>query len=75
MARLSEQARKHKQEYNDEYHKRVNDRIAIQIRKTERFPELLDKAISSGKASSRQAYIIAAVKRQLDEDGIELDEE
>ena len=69
---LSEQAKKHKQAYNDEYHKLKNDRIAIMPRKEERFPELLDKAIALGKAPSRQAYIIAAVKKALKEDEVSL---
>ena len=67
---LSDDARRRKQAYDDELHRRTLDRLVIQPRKTEHLPELLDIAVEAGYAPSKQAYIIAAVKRQLAEHGI-----
>ena len=46
------------------------DRIQILPRKTEHIPERIQLAIDCGKAASRQAYIINAIREALKRDGI-----
>lgn len=46
------------------------DRIQILPRKSEHFPERIQLAVEAGKANSRQAYILNAVKQALERDGI-----
>ena len=46
------------------------ERIQILPRKSEHISERIQIAIEQGKAKSRQAYIIEAVKKALEADGI-----
>ena len=46
------------------------ERIMIKPRKEERFSERIQMAIEKGCGKSRQAYILDAVRRALDADGI-----
>lgn len=46
------------------------DRIQILPRKDLRMPERLQMAVDKTGANSRQAYIIDAINRKLDADGI-----
>lgn len=46
------------------------DRIIIKPRKEEHFSERIQMAIDKGCGKSRQAYIIEAVRRALEADGI-----
>lgn len=46
------------------------ERIVIKPRKADRISERIQIAIDSGITKSRQAYILDAVKRALDADGI-----
>ena len=46
------------------------DRILIKPRKKEHFPERIQLAIEKGAARSRQAYILNAIRKALEEDGI-----
>jgi len=46
------------------------DRIQILPRKEEHIPERIQMAIDAGKSASRQAYIIKAIERALENDGI-----
>ena len=54
----------------NEWKSRKTDRIQILPRKEEHIPERIQIAIDAGGAKSRQEYIIEAVKRRLDFDGI-----
>ena len=47
------------------------DRIIIKPRKEEHFSERIQLAIDRGFGKSRQGYIIEAVRRALEADGIE----
>lgn len=46
------------------------ERIQILPRKSEHISERIQLAIEQGKAKSRQAYILDAIKKALDADGI-----
>ena len=46
------------------------EKILIKPRKTEHISERIQLAIDQGKAKSRQAYILVAVKKALEADGI-----
>ena len=46
------------------------EKILIKPRKSEHISERIQIAIEQGKAKSRQAYIIEAVKKALEADGI-----
>lgn len=46
------------------------ERIVIKPRKADHISERIQIAIDSGISKSRQAYILDAVKRALDDDGI-----
>lgn len=63
---ISEESRKKQIAYNDQYIKTVLDRIVVKPRKEERIPERIQSAIDAGHASSRQAFIIAAIKEKLE---------
>lgn len=54
----------------DEWQAQNVDKILLKPRKYEHLPERIQMAIESGKAKSRQEYIIGAVKQRLDVDGI-----
>jgi len=51
------------------------ERIVIKPNKCERFSERIQIAIDRGIAKSRQAYILDAVRKALEEDGIPMIEE
>ena len=46
------------------------DRIQILPRKEEFIPARIQAAIDAGKAGSRQAYILEAIREKLERDGI-----
>ena len=46
------------------------EKILIKPRRSEHISERIQLAIEQGKAKSRQAYIIEAVKKALEADGI-----
>ena len=54
----------------DEWKREKLDRIVIQPRKERKLPERLQKAVDTGKAASRQEYIINAVEGALERDGV-----
>ena len=54
----------------DRWKHEKTDRIQVSSRKEDRLPERIEAAVAAGKAKSRQAYIIAAVKAALERDGI-----
>ena len=56
--------------YRNDFAREHYDTIRAQAQKADGIPARLDAAITAGKATSRQAYIIAAIKKQLDADGI-----
>lgn len=56
-----------------EYQKANNEQILIKPRKADRISERIQVLIERGKTTSKQAYIIQAVKDQLDADGVPLD--
>lgn len=45
-------------------------RLNIEVRKDSMILERIQLAVDSGKAKSRQAYIIAAIRAALEHDGI-----
>ena len=51
------------------------DRIIIKPRKEEHFSERIQMAIEKGCGKSRQAYILEAVRKALEADGIPMIEE
>ena len=51
------------------------ERIMIKPRKEEHFSERIQLAVDKGCAKSRQAYILDAVRRALEADGIPMIEE
>ena len=55
-----------------EYQKANNEQILIKPRKEDRISERIQFLISHGKTTSKQAYIIQAVKNQLEADGVPL---
>ena len=56
-----------------EYQKTNNEQILIKPRKEDRISERIQVLIDSGKVASKQAYIIQAVKNQLEADGVSID--
>lgn len=56
-----------------EYQKTNNEQILIKPRKEDRISERIQVLVKQGKATSKQAYIIQAVKNQLDADGVPID--
>ena len=56
-----------------EYQKTNNEQILITPRKEDRISERIQVLIEQKRVSSKQAYIIQAVKNQLDADGIPVD--
>ena len=55
------------------YQKTNNEQILIKPRKEDRISERIQILIDAKKTSSKQAYIIQAVKNQLELDGIPID--
>ena len=51
------------------------ERIVIKPNKKEHISERIQIAVDKGLAKSRQAYILAAVRRALEEDGITPEDE
>ena len=56
-----------------EYQKANNEQILIKPRREDRISERIQILIEQGKATSKQAYIIQAVKNQLEADGLPID--
>ena len=56
-----------------EYQKANNEQILIKPRKEDRISERIQVLIDQGKTTSKQAYIINAVKQFLEKDGIPVD--
>lgn len=56
-----------------QYQKTNNEQILIKPRKEDRISERIQILIDAKKASSKQAYIIQAVKNQLEADGVPVD--
>ena len=56
-----------------QYQKTNNEQILIKPRKEDRISERIQIPIDAKKASSKQAYIIQAVKNQLEADGVPVD--
>lgn len=56
-----------------EYQKINNEQILIKPRKEDRISERIQVLIEQGKATSKQKYIIQAVKNQLEADGLPVD--
>ena len=56
-----------------QYQKANNEQILIKPRKEDRISERIQILIEAKKASSKQAYIIQAVKNQLEADGLPID--
>ena len=54
----------------DDWKKEHTDLIRIRPRKEERLIERLQMAVEHGCAKSRQAYILNAIYKALEEDGI-----
>ena len=54
----------------DAWNRENTDLIRLRVRKEERINERIQIAIEQGKAKSRQAYILDAVKKALEADGI-----
>ena len=56
-----------------QYQKTNNEQILIKPRKEDRISERIQILIDAKKTSSKQAYIIQAVKNQLELDGVPID--
>ena len=56
-----------------EYQKANNEQILIKPRKEDRISERIQVLIDQRKTTSKQAYIIQAVKNQLEADGLPVD--
>ena len=56
-----------------EYQKANNEQILIKPRREDRISERIQVLIEQGKTASKQAYIIQAVKNQLEADGLPID--
>ena len=54
----------------DAWNRENTDLIRIRARKEEHISERIQMAIEQGKAKSRQAYILDAIKKALEADGI-----
>ncbi len=54
----------------DAWNRENTDLIRLRVRKEERLNERIQLAIEQGKAKSRQAYILDAIKKALEADGI-----
>ena len=70
MKRVMIMATKQNIQAIDAWNRENTDLIRIRARKEEHINERIEIAISQGKAKSRQAYIIEAVKKALEADGI-----
>ena len=53
-----------------EYQKANNEQILIKPRREDRISERIQVLIDAKKTTSKQAYIIQAVKNQLERDGV-----
>ena len=53
-----------------EYQKANNEQILIKQRREDRISERIQVLIDAKKTTSKQAYIIQAVKNQLERDGV-----
>ena len=56
-------------QYIDSWTKENTDRIVIKSRKSDDLPGRIQKAIDAGVSSSRQAFIIEAVRDRLEKEG------
>ena len=54
----------------DAWNREHTDMIRIRPRKEEHMPDRIQIAIDRGLAKSRQAYILSAVRKALESDGI-----
>ena len=54
----------------DAWNRENTDLIRVRARKEEHINERIQLAIEQGKAKSRQAYLLDAVKKALEADGI-----
>ena len=68
-------ARKQNIKAIEEWNRENTDLIRIRVRKKEHLVERLQLAIDKGCGKSRQAYILEAVRRALEADGIPMIEE
>ena len=59
----------------DAWNRENTDLIRIRARKEERLNERIQLAIDRGISKSRQAYILDAVRKALEEDGIPMIED
>ena len=59
----------------DAWNRENTDLIRLRVRKEERLNERIQLAIEQGKAKSRQAYILDAIKKALEADGIPTQED
>ena len=66
-------ASKEQMEKIAKYQKANNEQILIKPRKEDRISERIQILIDEKKVSSKQAYIIQAVKNQLERDGLPID--
>lgn len=55
------------------YQKANNEQILIKPRKEDRISERIQILIDEKKVASKQAYIIQAIKNQLERDGLPID--
>ena len=63
-------ARKQNIKAIEEWNRENTDLIRIRVRKKERLNERIQMAIEKGCGKSRQAYILEAVRKALEADGI-----
>ena len=56
--------------YANAYNKEHKDVIKANADKKDHLPERIAQAVQAGKAQSKQAYIIDAIKNRLESDGL-----
>ena len=61
----------HSGKYITDWQREHTDVLTFRVRKEEQLPQRLQQAVDAGKARSRQAYMLDAIRARLDADGIE----
>lgn len=67
---MTEEQKRKKMLYDNEYNRRTLDRIVIQPQKKLNIPARLDEAVKQGKAKSKTLYIMDALLDRLEKDGL-----
>lgn len=65
---ISDDALRKKIDYNEQYRKANLEVFHVKAQKAERLTERIQAQVDKGKAASKQAYIVAAIRKALEAD-------